>query len=483
MIGRKARSAGVLAIGRASEVAFPLLRAILLTRLLPKDQFGLAITLSVMAALVELSTDIGLDRYAIVRKIPDSELGRGTMHALSVLRGAIIGLFLCAIGPLVARAFDSPGQWWAFSLLGLASFIRGFMNLGIKEAMRDYRFWPEGVTVATSQIVWTIVSVGLAFAWHDYRCMIAGLLGAQVAFVLVSHTTVRTRWRLAWSPDEARTILQFSLPLVPNGISLACRHMADRLIVGAFMSLGVAAVYNVNMMVALMPRSMIQSFVTSVTLPVFANHESGRRPVANLYRGWAIALAAIAAIYGLGVLCFGQPVTSLVFGSDFAIDQSFFALAAILVAIKILYGLPVPPALAVGDTGFILFGTAAALGSPVLGMISAWLNPSLDPFVAAMCVGEFVGLVWIGWRCMRRFGFTATDVWTALLVPLVAIAGTGAVLATTSGSWSARISMFVGASSLCLAGVYFALARAGIDWRILMRRKDTPSSRLVAESL
>lgn len=476
LFGSKARSAAVLAIGRLTDVVFPLLRAFLLTTLLPQDQFGLAITLSVMAALVELSTDIGLDRFAVVNSDRESPVMRGTMHSLSVLRGAIIGMLLALTGPLAAWAFDSPQAWWAFSLLGLASFIRGFMHLGIKEAMRDFRFWPEGVTLAATQTAWTAISVFLAWRLQDYRCMIFGIIGAQIVFVTVSHLVSRTQWRLDWSGSDARTILRFSLPLVPNGISLAFRHMADRLIVGAFMSLTAAAIYNVNMMIALTPRNIIQSFVTSITLPLFAQHESGERRLKLLYPAWAIALSATAALYGAGVICLAEPIVELIFGDHFGVDQTFMTLTGIMVAIKIVYGLPIPPSLAVGDTRFILFGTMAALGSPIFGLISAAITPSLTMFVAAMCAGEMLGLLTIAVRCTRRYGFGVIDVWASVLIPPVALALLGIALYEINPSLIGRCIAFAIAALICGVAVIVALHKAKIDVRSLIRRAPRPVS-------
>ncbi|MGF7151723.1 PST family polysaccharide transporter [Sphingomonas zeicaulis] len=481
LFGPKFRSAAILAMGRVTDIVFPLLRAFLLARLLPQEQFGLAITLSVMAALVELSTDIGLDRYAVVNADRESAVRRGTMHSLSVLRGALIGLLLAVTGPLAGWAFDSPQAWWAFSMLGVASFIRGFMHLGVKEAMRDFRFWPEGVTLASAQISWTAISVGLAWYLNDYRCMLFGILGAQVVFVLVSHLVSRSDWSLRWSPEDATTILKFSLPLVPNGMSLALRHMADRLIVGAFMSLTAAAIYNVNMMIALTPRNIIQSFVTSVTLPLFAQHESGEKRIAGLYPVWAMALAVTGAVYGAGVICLAEPIVSLIFGPKFSIDQIFMTLTGIMVAIKIIYGLPVPPSLAVGDTKFILFGTVAALGSPLFGVVSASITPNLNIFVAAMCLGEFLGLVSVAWRCTNRYGFKVWDVWLAVLVPVAMLAALGTILYETAPGLIMRIVSFAVFAGLCGGAVAFAAVRSGIDLKVLLRRKPRPAKPQPAE--
>ena len=475
----KSRSAGALAVGRLTDMVFPLIRAFLLARLLPQDQFGLAITLSVMAALVELSTDIGLDRYAVINPDPNSAKVRGTLHSLSVLRGALIGLVLVAIGPFAARAFDSPEAWWAFSSLGLASFLRGFMHLGVKEAMRDFRFWPEALTLATTQVAWTAVSVVLAWTLNDYRCMLIGIFCAQITFVAVSHLTSRTPWQLRWSSEDARKIVRFSLPLLPNGCALAFRNMADRLIVGAYMGLRETAVYNINMMVATMPSNIIQTFLTSLMLPVFAKHESGEQPIDRLYQFWPIALGAIAAIYGAGIMCLGEPMVTLIFGKAFSIDQLFLIVAGLIVAVKIINQLPVSPSLAVGDTKFVLFISMTALGAPLLGFIAANFTSSLNVFIVGMGLGDLIGLLWVTSRSQHRYGFEPVTVWSSIVVPLALLGGLGFILYETEPHLIARIGIFLLFALVCAAAILLALVRMGIPIQALLRRK--PGRKVAAE--
>lgn len=471
---RKTRSAAALGIGRLTDVLFPLIRAFLLAKLLPQDQFGLAITLSVMAALVELSTDIGLDRYAVINPDRGSALVFGTLHSLSVMRGAVIGLILAAIGPFAARIFDAPQAWWAFSLLGVASFMRGFMHLGIKEAMRDFRFWPEALTVGVTQASWTIVSVGLAWTFQDYRCMLFGILGAQIAFVTCSHLVSTTRWQLRWSKKDALRILKFSLPLIPNGINLAFRNMVDRLIVGAYLGLKQTAIYNINMMVATMPSGIIQTYIASLMLPVFSRHENGEQRLDHLYTAWPLGLAAIAAVYGAGVTCLAQPVVSLVFGHRFVIDQFFLTATGSIVAIKIVAGLPVPPALAVGDTKFVLFSSATGLGAPLFGFAVANLQPSLNLFIAAICIGELTGLLVVAWRCQHRYGFRPAAIWVSVFAPLVVTVGLGFLLFDLQPGLLVRIAIFCLSAVICCAALAYELARAGITIKMLRRKAVTP---------
>lgn len=301
--------------------------------------------------------------------------------------------------------------------------------------------------------------------------MLIGILGAQAAFVLVSHLGSRTRYQLRWSSHEARKILRFSLPLLPNGINLAFRNVVDRLIVGAYMGLRETAVYNINMMVATMPSNIIQTYLASLMLPIFARHESGEQRIEHLYTAWPIALAAVAMVYGAGIMCFAQPVVALLFGADFTIGQLFLTVAGMIVAVKIIYGIPVPPSLATGDTKFVLFASTMGLGAPLFGFIAANVSPSLDLFIAAMCLGELVGLLTVAARCQNRYGFRPIVVWLSVFAPLGAMVALGLLLAELEPGLPLRIGLFCVWAAICGGAVAYALMRIGIPLRLLLRRQ------------
>jgi O-antigen/teichoic acid export membrane protein len=58
------KSALGMGIGFALEALMPLVRLIVLARLLPQDEFGIAVTVLVTLGIVEMCTDLGLAQSA-----------------------------------------------------------------------------------------------------------------------------------------------------------------------------------------------------------------------------------------------------------------------------------------------------------------------------------------------------------------------------------------------------------------------------------
>ena len=483
--GSRLRSGATLLSGNMADMLFPLLRNIALAHTLPKEQYGVALSLSVVAAFAELATDIGI-QYSAVRghDEADPEAVYGTLHALALIRSSLIALALLAAAPLVVWALDVPDALWAFLLLPLAPFLRGFQNLGVKELTRTYEFWPDAATTAAAQAAWTVIAVGLALANRDYGCMLFGIVGGAAVSVLVSHLVARRRWRLRWDRPVVREAERFGRPLIPNGLANAFSIMGDRLLVGSLLGVSTLGLYGNAMGVALMPRGQLLKFLTSLYLPalVAAGKSPGESigkstgpsagrpdPRGPLLDRWAAWLSVASFAYGLVLMALGVPVIGLVFGAAYRPSQGLVSAIAVDVCIKSLLAFPVAPCLAGGQTGFLLRGSIAGAGAVLLAALSVPLHGTLEGFVAALAAAEGLVLAWIVRRSLRLHPFTPALAWFLVLFPIGVTAALGAVAAV----WPMPLVDWVALCLVCgtagLGAYGLALRSHGVGLRDMVR--------------
>ncbi|GJE58876.1 oligosaccharide flippase family protein [Methylobacterium trifolii] len=424
------RSGATLLSGNMADMLFPLLRNIALSHTLPREQYGLAISLSVVAAFAELATDIGI-QYSAVRGHAEADPDEvyGTLHAVALIRSVFIALVLLAAAPFVVAALDVPQALWAFLLLPLVSLVRGFQNLGVKELTRTYEFWPDAATLVAAQAAWTVVSVALALVFRDYSCMLFGIVGGAVVGVVVSHLMARRRWRLCWNRAVARDAQSFGRPLIPNGMANAFSIMGDRLLVGSALGVATLAQYSNAMGTALIPRGQLIKFLTSIYLPALVGLKPADPARSHILDRWAAWLSMAAFAYGIGLLAAGRPMIGLVFGSAYEPSQLLIGAIAIDVCIKSLLAFPVPPCLAAGQTRFLLRGSIAGAVAVLLAALTIPLHRSLAGFVFALAAGESLVLVWIVWRTLVLHPFSRGLAWFLVLFPVGAILGLVAVSA------------------------------------------------------
>ena len=466
----KLSSRASLLAGNVVDTILPLVRSIVLAHLLVKEEFGLAIMIAAASGMTESMADFGL-QYSAVRArgaIP-SDRYYATLHSILLIRAAILGAIVLAAAPLLVWLLDQWHVLWAFMTLGVVVFLRGFGNLSIYERMRDYVYWPVALAYSGSQLAWTIVAIAAAWYFRDYSCMIFGLLGSLITYLILSHVFAPRRWRLGWDKDASREIIQYGRPLIPNGMANAFATQGDRFVVGSALGTAVLAVWNVTMATSVLPRGMIVRVLIGAFMPVFVNRGIAAAKHTRLFDRWAACLSIIVTCYVLGLLAFGRPLIGLVYGADYQPTPYLMNLVAIVACIKFFACIPVPPALAFGHTKLVLWNSvSSALSLAVAAVAIPWLR-SLESFVTILAATDFLALSWILLRSVSMYGFTRTTLYALVLIPLVTFCALAAF-----NHLVPTLSLLAWVALCCVAGltilglILLILARSGLPPRELI---------------
>ena len=449
-------ASGPLFVANLLEAILPFLRNITLAHLIAPTEFGLAISLSVVIGIVEVLTDFGLPVFAVRKTtaLPPERV-MGTLQSLALVRGAVIGLLLLAISPLVAGLFGAERAFGVYALLGIVVFLRGFENFGVKEMMRQYVFWREAVVLIAAQTAGLLVTVVSAWLHGGFACMLYGMLATTVTTVALSHMLSPQPYRLVWDAEAAREMSHFGRPLLVNGFAVSFT-LADRLLVGSVLGPVLLAVYNVAYGTATLPRTVLAKFLTSAFMPLFVEQQERNRG-SDLFDTWAWILSCIAFLYGLGLSLVGDQVLALVFGPAYQPSRLFMCLAGISVCVKFLMLLPAPQAYASGNTRLIAFGSILSALAVIPGAALLFWLRDMNAFLLGIAAAEFVGLIVYGRRAMREQAFTRTATWLVIMVPMSLLAALAILIGLlpqmTFVTWFAACAVALGLSAVAYGAI------------------------------
>lgn len=459
-------------MGIVAELASSLLRAVALARILPPSQFGIAISLMLVITLVDIASDIGLDKSVVrMGQDMDADAERDTLHLLSVLRAAVLAALLLVAAPFLAVLFKTPEATGTFALLSVAALIRGFMHLGVKEMTRDYKFGPEGLTNLTLYVSTTVITVVLAFVTVSYSAMVYGIIAGQLLQTLMSHALALQPWRLRWNAAAARKAVAYGLPLVPNGISLALKNVGDRIIVGLIVGASALAVYSVAVMVGLMPRGIVLRYLVVVFMSRMVNSGQGPQTV-PIVSAFAIVTGIVAEVLGIGLWAIGQPVIVMVFGPAYLAPQALISAVAIMMVTKILFGVISVPVLAFGETRTLLITSAGSLLGMAAAVLVLFQTRDLPIFLLTMSAFEFVALIISAQVSREKLLLDLAFVRASLIGPVVILAALGlASEMMPSLDWIGRLPVAAIALAISAAGSLYLLKRCGLSvpavWRLV----------------
>ena len=416
------KSGSVLLAANLAEMAFPFIRNVLLARLLSQENFGVAVSLAMIVALVEIGFDFGIPVSAVrYTTTDDPKKALATLHTLQLTRAIMVGALIMAMSPVLAVIFKSPHATWAYVVVGACAMLRGFGNLGVKQAMRDYIYWPNAVTLIMIQLAWTAAVSMAAWISPDYWAMVWGLVAGIVASVVTSNALSRIRWRISWDKAIADEATTFGKPLVPNGIVTGGLSLGDRVFIGWALGVHALAFYSVILGTATLPRGAILRFLTSLFVPAFVNRPPDHPSVKKNCARWTLVLSLTAFLYAMGFIIVGRPLLPLLFGQAYAASPYLMALVGLNLFVKFMYQLPSPVAMALGNSKLMLTCTVFSIVALGVGAAATLIVPSIDAFVLALTVAEVIAVLRIGMITVAKLGYPPGQVAMALLGPMAAI--------------------------------------------------------------
>ncbi len=416
------KSGSVLLTANLAEMAFPFIRNVLLSRLLSQENFGVAVSLAMISAMVEIGFDFGIPVSAVRYTASDNpKKVLATLQTLQLSRAVLAGALIMAMAPVLAIIFKSPHATWAYVAMGACSILRGFGNLGIKQAMRDYIYWPNSLTIILTQLAWTVTVVVAAWISPDFWVMAWGLLASVIASVIASHMLSRISWRLGWDKAVADEATSFGKPLVPNGWVSAGLTLGDRAFIGWALGVHALAFYSVIFGTATLPRGAILRFLTSLFVPVFVDRPPDHPSVKKNCARWTLVLSLTAFLYAMGFIFAGTPLLPLLFGKTYAATPYLMSLIGLNLFVKFLYQLPSPVALAQGRSKLMLTCTVFSIIALGVGAAATLVVPSIEVFVLALTAAEVIAVLRIGMIAINTLGYSRGQVWLALLGPMAAI--------------------------------------------------------------
>jgi O-antigen/teichoic acid export membrane protein len=202
-----------------------------LARLLGPKDFGLVGMVTAFTGVLTLFRDFGLSSAAVQRPSV-SEEQISTLFWINTVLGALLGLIMAAMAPVIAAFYHEP-RLCAVTVVLAAGFL--FNAAGIQHSallQRQMRFIALAMISVLSLIVGSAIAIGGAEAGYGYWA----LVWMSVATPLIA--TIGFWLTTGWVPGmphwrgEIRSMLHFGGTLTFNGLLAYVSYNADKVLIG-----------------------------------------------------------------------------------------------------------------------------------------------------------------------------------------------------------------------------------------------------------
>lgn len=461
------RTALLILSGNAASALLLLARNLIIARLIPVQDYGIASTFAVVMAVVEMASAFGLQQQIVQSKHGDDPHFQAALQGFQLLRGlASGGAMLLLAGPL-ARFLGIPEVIWAYQILALVPVLNALQHFDIHRLNRQMRFGPLILTGTVPAILALLAVWPLAVYMGDWRVMFWSIIVQTAIGAITSHLVAERPYRAVLDRRIIGDSVRFGWPLLANAVLMFLVFQGDKLVVGRTMGMEELAIFSMGITLTLTPTLVLAKSATNLFLPPL----SRARAASPEFQKLADVTALVHIMFGgglvIGTLLLGPALTTLLLGHKYAPLVPILAWMAILQGVRIFKGGPSTIALARGQTENAAVANLLRISLLPLAWWLARQNQDMVQVLALAILGEVLGAVVAFVLVRYRLGLDLSAVllpmlFTAASMGMAGIQGWGLMrpeAAIMPAFWSVGLAIAFQVAAACTMRPLWAYAR------------------------
>lgn len=428
------RSALLILSGNAFASLLLLARNLIVARLIPVADYGVAATFAVAMAVVEMMSALGLQQQIVQAKEGDDPHFQAALQGFQVLRGAISSLLLFVISNPLARFFDIPEAAWAYQVMALVPVLNALGHFDIHRLNRRMIFGPMILTGIVPALVSVLAIWPLSLWFGDWRVMLYAILTQALLTIITSHLVAERPYRLSLDAKIIRQSLKFGWPLLANGILMFLVFNGDRMIVGRKLGMETLAIFSMGITLTLTPTLVLAKSVQNFFLPRLSHLAHGHE--AEVKRQFdRLAIGTIEANLMSGVLLvfwtalLGEPLLHLLLGAKYAPLEPLLVPLAVMQALRVFKAGGAVVALARHQTSNAMVANLFRVASLPIAWWALHSGSAVMDLIWIGIAGELAGFVVSLLMLRGRVGVSLAPLWRQL-----SLTGLFLALSVVSGS-------------------------------------------------
>ncbi len=255
---------------------------LIMSRLLVPEMFGIMAIATMVAVVLNVLSDIGVDQKIIQSRRGEDPIFLDTAWVIQISRALIVWLFalLASISLHVAGVFAllPPNSVYASPVLpaviavsSISTLILGFRSTKMAGAHRNFDQARLAKIELVSQCAALAVMIPVGVMTRSiWALVLGGLVGAFIT-TLLSHTWLTghaNRWR--WERSAILELVTFGRWIMLSSALGVLAINGDRLLLGGLVTAHVLGVYAIALLVISSIEGVMGRLVTSVSLPALS---------------------------------------------------------------------------------------------------------------------------------------------------------------------------------------------------------------------
>ncbi len=386
----------LIASGQVISQLISLLRNAMMGHLLSKGDFGIASLFMVSISLVEMMSNVGIEKILVQAKEGDDENFQATAHLLVFIRGVIAATILYILAPFIVNLLSlNASLVWAFQALAIVPLLKGLMHLDLFRLQRHMNYKAYVLSEFISQSISCAAIYPLIMVFESYVAIVWVIVIQYFILFLSSHAMAKRRYRFLWNAQYFKKILRFGWPVLMTGILLFGIFQGDKLIVGAFYSTSTLAVYSAAFMLTMAASILVTKITTMLLLPYLSSYQDNKIQFIKIYSLANNIMLFISVLFACFFIFYGEYILTIVYGNKYKGENVLISLLGVMWFFRLLQTPSLVASLAVGYTKASMYsGCIRLLALPFI-LHAAKNNMELYVLVIYGIIGELFSLMFL----------------------------------------------------------------------------------------
>jgi len=257
-------------------------RAIIVTRLLIPEDFGLMAMAMAVLSLMQGTTQTGFES-AIIQKQEQPEEFLNTAWTFELIRHLALFLIIFLSAPLLAVFFRDPRATIILRVISLSLIFQGFRNIGVVYFKKNIEFDKQFILGIVPLAIGISVVIPLAFILRNVWALVFSGLASALAVCIVSYILHPYRPRLDFNLRKANILFGFGKWILGASILVMIREQGITMFVGRFFGMSTLGFYNRAEVFSKMLFQQMSELIWMVGYPAYSQLQTNQVRLKRVY--------------------------------------------------------------------------------------------------------------------------------------------------------------------------------------------------------
>jgi PST family polysaccharide transporter len=287
------------AIGQYSNVAIQLIINVVLSRLIPVQEFGVVATVQVFLTFFQMLVTAGLGPAIIQNKeIKDKDYG--ILFNYTVILAILLAVFFGIFGQVIAFIYNNEIYKSLFWSMSVIVFSEGINVVPTAILNKQLRFKALNIRLLICNILGAVCGIIAALAGLGVYALVLSVAIPSVTSLIANFLIVKIDYTLKMSAKPLKAVWGFAGNQLGFTILNYFSRNSDNLLIGKLLGPIPLANYQKSYQLITMPNTVFLGVISPVLQPVLSNHQDN----VKLIRETFLKIVRVLSLIGFPLTAF-----------------------------------------------------------------------------------------------------------------------------------------------------------------------------------